>query len=643
MGRRHFLLTLVLCIEVGSFLSAMMADPRTEVAYLSCDPDFAVDAFVLTGNFVPAMANLSSLIDQKGYGTTIVGSGPNRVYGLAQCMKDLSSVDCKLCYAELRSQLPTCYPRVGGRLFLDGCFGRYENYSFFDVEKDSKDKRICLWSRNSSNPLRFVEMVREVAGNVSLEAQRNQGFAIGSSTNSTMSVYALAQCWQNLNSTLCKSCLDDAASSIVSCAPAVEGRVMNAGCYMRYSIQSFWNKNQTSSHSSGHSKAFWIISGSAVSGVLIMAGFLIWKFRALFSRSSDETLKSLYGSRLSSLIAQSNLNYSYNELRNATNGFDSVNKLGQGGYGTVYKGVLSDGREVAVKRLFINTRQWAEQFLNEVDLITRVRHKNLVKLLGCSLDGPESLLVYEYCRNKSLDLFIFDPCQGKKLEWRKRLEIIQGIAEGLSYLHEESDVRIIHRDIKASNVLLDEKFKPKITDFGLARPFAEDLTHLSTGIAGTLGYMAPEYLVHGQLTEKADVYSFGVLVLEIVTCLQCGNSTGSSSGQFFLAKIWSHYKANTVEELLSGCVDKNDVEEMLHVVQVGLLCTQATPSLRPSMLRVVEMLRDRFEEAVVPSEPPFLDLLSMDCFNESEASRLLSSSSKPSVLAPSISPSQDST
>ncbi|CAN6453205.1 unnamed protein product [Victoria cruziana] len=413
---------------------------------------------------------------------------------------------------------------------------------------------------------------------------------------------------------------------------------------MRYSIKSFWNKNRTSSHSSGLNMTFWIISASAISVISVIVGLLIWKFGALFSRSSDKTMKDMYGSGLSILIAQSKLNYSYNELRNATNGFDSVNKLGQGGYGTVYKGVLSDGKEVAVKRLFLNTRQWADQFFNEVDLINRVRHKNLVKLLGCSIDGPESLLVYEYCRNKSLDLFIFAPCQVKKLGWGKRLEIIQGIADGLCYLHEESDVRIIHRDIKASNILLDEKLMPKITDFGLARSIGEDQTHLTTAIAGTLGYMAPEYIIHGQLTEKADVYSFGLLVLEIVTGLQCSsNSTGSSSGQFFLGKIWSHYKANTLQELLNGCIDDKDAEEMLHVVQVALLCTQSTPRSRPSMSKVVEMLRDRTEEAMVPSDPPFLDLFSMDCFNESEASRLLSASSNPSLLTPSIPRSQDST
>ncbi|XP_042496153.1 cysteine-rich receptor-like protein kinase 2, partial [Macadamia integrifolia] len=243
------------------------------------------------------------------------------------------------------------------------------------------------------------------------------------------------------------------------------------------------------------------------------------------------------GAGFSASISQSKLNFRYQELRNGTKNFDTSNKLGQGSYGTVYKAVLPDGREVAVKRLFLNTRQWIDQFLNEVDLINCLHHKNLVKLLGRSTDGPESLLVYEYYFNKSLDQIIFDHSRAKVLHWEKRLDIIQGVAEGLSYLHEESEIRIIHRDIKASNVLLDDNFKPKITDFGRARSFAEGLIHLSTGVAGTLGYMAPEYVFHGHLTEKVDLYSFGVLILEVVTGQRCSSEVGSQGRKSFLARV----------------------------------------------------------------------------------------------------------
>ncbi|XP_039161964.1 cysteine-rich receptor-like protein kinase 1, partial [Eucalyptus grandis] len=211
------------------------------------------------------------------------------------------------------------------------------------------------------------------------------------------------------------------------------------------------------------------------------------------------------------------LYFKYKTLEKATNFFDDLRKLGQGGGGSVYKGLLPDGKVVAVKRLVFNTCQWADDFFNEVNLISGIRHKNLMRLLGCSIEGPESLLIYEYLPKRSLDLILFVNDATPVLTWEERLHIIIGIVEGLAYLHGGCGVKIIHRDIKTSNILLDENLTTKISDFGLARCIALDMSHLSTGIAGTLGYMAPKYLMRGQLTEKADVYAFGVLVLEILS------------------------------------------------------------------------------------------------------------------------------
>ncbi|XP_042500947.1 cysteine-rich receptor-like protein kinase 2 isoform X2 [Macadamia integrifolia] len=537
---------------VSILLGFSLADPRTNVAGFYCNTTYAASGAVLADYFIPAMDNLSSLVTQNGFGTTIYGDGPNTVFALAQCYEDLSSIDCRLCFSEIRSILPKCYPRTGGRIFLDGCFGRYENYSFFNEAVDLEDSKVCAYSKISSLPDSFRQIVIEVVGNVSTEAIKSQNFAVGSVSNSNLSVYALAQCWENLDSQKCKTCLQAAASSVISCSPAVEGRSLNAGCYLRYSTQMFWNPISTTSDSSGNHRTLLIIIGSTIGCLLLLSGIGIWKAKTYLRKSGSKSLGDVYGSGLSAAISQSKLNFRYQELRKATKSFDPSNKLGQGSYGTVYKGVLPDGREVAVKRLFLNTRHWVDQFLNEVDLINRLRHKNLVKLLGCSADGPESLLVYEYYFNKSLDQFIFDRNRAKVLDWEKRLDIIQGVAEGLCYLHEESEIRIIHRDIKASNILLDDKLKPKITDFGLARSFAEDQTHLSTGVAGTLGYMAPEYVVHGHLTEKADVYSFGVLILEIVTGQRCSSGVGSQAGKSFLARIWSHYKDNTLDKIVAN-------------------------------------------------------------------------------------------
>ncbi|KAK1318030.1 Cysteine-rich receptor-like protein kinase 2 [Acorus calamus] len=287
-------------------------------------------------------------------------------------------------------------------------------------------------------------------------------------------------------------------------------------------------------------------------------------------------------------ISESHLSFKYEDLRMATGGFSEQNKLGQGGFGSVYK----DGQEIAVKRLFFNTGRQADLFFNEVNLISRVQHKNLVKLLGCSVDGPESLLVYEYLCNTSLDRFLFDQHRQSLLNWGRRFKIILGVAEGINYLHEESEIRIVHRDIKASNVLLDGMFRAKIADFGLARCFGEDQSHLSTGVAGTLGYMSPEYIIHGQLTEKADIYSFGMLVMEVMTGQKNNNPAFSTEeSQSLMTVVWQHYMSNNLIEMLDPCIqDQCPEEQALHVFQVGLLCMQASPGLRPPMWKVVEML-----------------------------------------------------
>ncbi|KAJ0080916.1 hypothetical protein Patl1_11018 [Pistacia atlantica] len=202
----------------------------------------------------------------------------------------------------------------------------------------------------------------------------------------------------------------------------------------------------------------------------------------------------------------------------ATNNFSDANMLGQGGFGPVYKGTLGDGKEAAVKRLSSCSEQGTEEFTNEVLLILKLQHKNLVRLLGFCIDGEEKLLVYEFMPHSSLDVNLFDPRKRAQFSWRKRLNIVNGIAKGILYLHEDSRLRIIHRDLKASNVLLDPDMNPKISDFEMARIFAGSKGEANTArIVGTYGYMAPEYAMEGLYSIKSDVFSFGVLVPEIIT------------------------------------------------------------------------------------------------------------------------------
>ncbi|XP_035542286.1 receptor-like serine/threonine-protein kinase SD1-6 isoform X2 [Juglans regia] len=210
--------------------------------------------------------------------------------------------------------------------------------------------------------------------------------------------------------------------------------------------------------------------------------------------------------------------FSYESVLAATDNFSAANKLGEGGFGPVYKGKLLKGKEIAVKMLSKRSGQGLEEFRNETTLIAKLQHRNLVKLLGCCIEGDEKILIYEYMHNKSLDFYLFDPAKKKMLDWGTRIHIIEGIAQGLLYLHQYSRLRIIHRDMKPSNILLDSEMKPKISDFGMARIVGDNEIQANTNrIVGTFGYMSPEYAMEGLYSIKSDVFSFGVLLLEIVS------------------------------------------------------------------------------------------------------------------------------
>ncbi|KAK2632870.1 hypothetical protein EUGRSUZ_L00963, partial [Eucalyptus grandis] len=523
-------------------------------------------------NFIAVMTEISKSVANQRWGNYSLTSPPPAVYGLTECHGDLTETECLLCFTESWTRIAHCLPNFG-RLYLDGCFLRYGSYDSYNETVDPTHDMLKCSSNLTVPAERVAELsdrVDRVLRNVSASAVRNKGFAVvgEDGVGGVAGVYALAQCWSTLDAVGCRVCLENATSMARSCAPGEEARAMNAGCFLRYSTTKFYDIPDSRV----------ITSSAAATTSLVLIGAYIGYKKYSKKKQMQNNLIQLRASN-----SKFSLYFKYKTLEKATNFFDDSRKLGQGGGSSVYKGILPDGK------LVFNTCQWADDFFNEVNLISGIRHKNLVRLLGCSIKGPESLLVYEYLPKRSLDLVLFVNDASPILTWEERLHIFIGIAEGLAYLHGGCGVKIIHRDIKTSNILLDENLTAKILDFGLARCIALDT-----------GYMAPEYIMRGQLTEKADVYAFGVLVLEILSGRK--NNVYARGLSSVLQSVWKHYKSNN----LAACIDPA-LQEASNVLQINLLCTQACMELRPPMSGVVEMLHDKNCVVPQPNQPPFVN------------------------------------
>ncbi|KHG23179.1 G-type lectin S-receptor-like serine/threonine-protein kinase [Gossypium arboreum] len=303
--------------------------------------------------------------------------------------------------------------------------------------------------------------------------------------------------------------------------------------------------------------------------------------------------------------------FNFSVVAAATKNFYEGNKLGQGRFGAVYKGELPGGKEIAVKRLSGKSGQGLEEFKTEIILIARLQHRNLVRLLGCSIHGEEKLLIYEYMPNKSLDNLLFDATKKAELGWRTRLNIIEGIARGLLYLHRDSRLRIIHRDLKASNILLDSEMNPKISDFGMARMFQGNQIEANTvRVIGTYGYMSPEYAMEGLFSVKSDVYSFGVLLLEIVSG-QRNTIFRSSDHTSLLSYAWLLWSEDKAMDLVDPSIrDTCSPNEVLKCIHIGMLCVQDSAVHRPTMAAVVLLLESETPTLPMPTKPTYTFLRS---------------------------------
>ncbi|XP_012698401.1 probable LRR receptor-like serine/threonine-protein kinase At1g53440 isoform X2 [Setaria italica] len=340
----------------------------------------------------------------------------------------------------------------------------------------------------------------------------------------------------------------------------------------------------------------------AVILLLIACYFKIWKRKNVIGRQFCNQGRK---TTISELQTRAQYFFTLKEIEHATKHFDPANKIGEGGFGPVYKGTLADGTAIAVKKLSSKSSQGNREFLNETGIIFTLRHPNLVRLFGCCIDGDQLLLIYEFLENNSLGRALFE--HKLKLDWPTRYNICLGTAKGLVYLHEESTLKIIHRDIKPSNILLDEKLQPKISDFGLAK-LNDDSGPVSTRIAGTVGYMAPEYATRGCLTRKADIYSYGVVTLEIVSGM---SNTNSVSNEEYLHLLdWAEglkQQGRLLEVVDRRLGSDYSQEQALRLLNVALLCTSTLPTQRPRMSSVVKMLCGQIPIEVSPDDADLIE------------------------------------
>ncbi|XP_027189289.1 cysteine-rich receptor-like protein kinase 10 isoform X2 [Cicer arietinum] len=604
--------------------------------YHSCSKDKTTTNSTYQTNLVTMFSSLSSNATNNEFqNTTVTATNPsNRVYGLFMCRGDVSSPFCKQCVSNATQKLSSdsdCSLSKVAVIWYDECMVRYSNTSFFSTVDTSPS--VYLWNTaNMTNQESFMSLLSVTMNETANEAANSNSVGVKkkyatkeASVSGFQTLYCLAQCTEDLSPQDCRICLSDAIGDLPQCCEGKQGgRVLFPSCNVRYELHPFYQKIQklapspaptpglappTTTPNLGGSSG--ISSGTIVAIVVpITVAVLLFIVGVCFfcKRAAKKKRDVAQEPRTETDITiVESLRFDLATLEKATNNFSEANKLGQGGFGQVYKGMLSSGQEIAVKRLSKNSGQGGEEFKNEVMLVAQLQHRNLARLLGFCLEREEKILVYEFVANKSLDYILFDPEKQSGLDWTRRYKIIRGIARGIQYLHEDSRLKIIHRDLKVSNILLDGNMNPKISDFGMAKLFGMDQTQGNTSrMVGTYGYMSPEYAMRGEFSIKSDIYSFGVLIMEIISGKKNISFHETGVAEDLMSYAWKLWKNGSSLELVDDTLKESYTpNEVIRCIHIGLLCVQEDPADRPTMATIMLMLDSYTVSLPLPIQPAF--------------------------------------
>uniref|UniRef100_A0ACD5UGD5 Uncharacterized protein n=2 Tax=Avena sativa TaxID=4498 RepID=A0ACD5UGD5_AVESA len=633
MGTRHRLaLSYYLAAALPSLLTVFLIAPLTAAQPLPwqlCQTSAAgnytegsvyqANIRVLASSF-PKKASASPGLFAKG----AAGTAPDVVYALALCRGDTNASSCAACVAAaFRNAQKLCTFTRHATMFDDPCILRYSDQDFLANVTDNRGKIVAYNYNNVSQPeaevleavsLRLVLATADVAA---ADQLRRFGTREEVFDDTYPKIYSLAQCTPDMTANECRSCLDDINLEMTPTyiAGHAGGRVFGVRCSFRFEMYPFFSTKLGPSpapapaEGSKHeiSTALIVVIAliaSAAPLAVIVAWYYIWRRRTRKQAGKTLVRKSTNSDNAHNIES---FLLDLSTLKAATDDFAEHKRLGEGGFGVVYKGDLPTGQEIAVKRLSQTSRQGIEELKSELLLVAKLHHKNLVRLIGVCLEEHEKILVYEYMTNRSLDTILFDAEKSKGLDWGKRSKIINGIIRGLQYLHEDSQLKIVHRDLKASNILLDSEYNPKISDFGLAKIFGGDRSHIVTDrIAGTYGYMSPEYAMRGQYSIKSDVFSLGVLILEIVTGRTSHGPYDSEQEADLINFVWEHWTKERAAKLIDPSLRNHcPIDQLLKYIHIGLLCVQQKPSNRPLMSAVNVMLSSSTVRLPSLSRPAF--------------------------------------